>query len=266
MDSIDYSVFLNKSKDTFVKQSINLGVRNINRSIKADLTPKLRKEFEKWDREVHRNITRKKGLEKVHEKVAQRATNAIVSRYDQTKKPSHPYRGADTNKNRTGTNKRYTGGVLRSALKSPELIRYDNDGIYFVNIKHLDRSAKQWARLNFGTVGGSDHRPNHKPMTFFGIKTDISMSISNIGQSKSFTIPYGYWSATHRQDGPRTSEGLAGPKGSRDAFYPMRYGGNQRRQAVAIDRRNFLSAGSSYINRYYPYYFEKTARGWLEKK
>lgn len=90
--------------------------------------------------------------------------------------------------------RRYANGVLGKALASNQMYDARWDGVSFINSTFLDRTARQWYRLNFGAGdrGRSTPRPGDYPIKFFG-ESVYSMTLKPFGPSGSFVLPAGAW-------------------------------------------------------------------------
>ena len=85
---------------------------------------------------------------------AQRAVrSAYVARTPQRDLP--PYRMWSARP----ANKRYANGALLRAISAPDFFEATTAGLRFINEERLNREARHWRRLNFGTGGGATIQP-----------------------------------------------------------------------------------------------------------
>jgi len=159
---------------------------------------------------------RKQGLARIHEVVASKALAAVQQAYDS--------RFPGDNRYRAGQNRE--SGKLGPALRNPNLVRAQKDGILFMNRQVLDSQAKHWYRLNFGAQpAGRQRRPGQFPISFDG------QSLGSIGlddrPSGRFSLPTGIWLAGGSNPVPHNgargrSEGSRG-RTSSDQFYTVKW-------------------------------------------
>lgn len=172
------------------------------------------------------------------EDVGQEANRATYAKY--TKRPT----GRQGSKNNyrasaPGQWKRYSGGKLAAALRSPEMYLASTTGIAYINVRHLDKAARQWKRLNFGAgpAGAKGKRPQAKPITVLGQNAG-SLSLARIPVRPGFMLPAGWWMA-----GDPDSEGgffsdrkvkASRASRGRDVLYPSGYAKYQVRDKKAL--------------------------------
>lgn len=163
------------------------------------------------------------------------AQAATVARYRATLINAAPsgYRANDS-----GVNRRYSGGQLEDALSSNDFFDVRGTSIRFGNQEMLDRRAKQWHRLNFGTGVGSVK--TSAPIRFEGKFTGINLGWTR-SRSKSFEIPRGIFLA----DGsfyPADSDSIAEvtARASKESGFRIIKG---RMKAKDVIGKGFLDAG-----------------------
>lgn len=192
-------------------------------------------------------------LEAIHQDVAREAQVRVVKSYRGSvgRGSPPPYRV-------TGAWQRYAGGKLLSALSEPGFYRATADEIGFINVAHLNKRAKQWARLNFGAgARGQANRPQHYRV-HWGNQLVAVIGLSENARP-AFFMPAGYFF-----DGTDVVGSDPSRRG-KDAFYlpgngPARPGLTRRgadggytpgingkRQTKGIKARNFFDPGVRYI-------------------
>jgi hypothetical protein len=136
---------------------------------------------------IRRN--RAKRLMRMYKEIGNEATMAVVKSYDKHHKNAilSGYRKGD----------RYSGGVMRKALASPNMYRAAQDGLTFGNTGWLNGQAKQWARLNFGAGPRGTQTPQSPPMrmTLFGTVYPIDFALNRPARP-AFRTPQngrGFW-------------------------------------------------------------------------
>ncbi len=144
------------------------------------------------------NLFRKKAtagdeIARVNSAIAAKMRTAVVSAYESN---VIAVRSAPTY--RKGDN-RYAGGALLRALESPTMAIGSAEGIAFVDVPLLDRTARHWARLNFGAgaaegrSGVSFRQPNARIQ--FGSNQGVSLRFTNPPRP-NFKVPqqgFGYF-------------------------------------------------------------------------
>jgi hypothetical protein len=122
---------------------------------------------------------------RIHKIAGQEAINATVSAYSNRRKAA----GIASVRS-----DRYSGGKLQRALGSPEMMLATWEGVSFINQAHLDRTAKQWYRLNFGAgeKGRNESLPHKRwNIKFYG-EAISAISLKEFGPSADFEIPDGF--------------------------------------------------------------------------
>ncbi len=219
--------------------------------------------------------------QQMFEKIGQKAQKSVVASYDQV-----VTRGANARGNRypyrlqaRQPNKRYAGGRLRGALKHKRFYEATADGLRFINVDHLTRTARQWARLNAGA--GPAGQGSRRRFTV----TWSNLVVGAIGVEQAarpaFYLPRGYWFAR----GPGQVVSADSGRVGLDEFYPMGTGPfrgrrrtdtgahrtpgpyvgwgpgiGKRRPSRGIRARNFLDAGAETIARQVPKGYEQLYR------
>lgn len=210
---------------------------------------------------------------RVHREIGAAAQKSVLRSYAQTvgRTPGgrYPYR-----KLARQPNKRYAGGALKKALGARNFYEASPEGLRFINITSLNRTARHWARLNAGAgpIGKGSRRR-------FQVRWS-NLVVASLGLDQQarpgFFLPRGYWFS--RQAGAVVPAGSS-PTGT-DEFYPMgtgpfrgrrrldgvRAGGHsgpglaRRRPSKGIKARNFLDAGVATIARELPKGYERMYR------
>ena len=250
---------------------VNTIFNAIATDVADNISKELAKELRKWAKAANRNVQMQKGLKAVNEIAAEGARRAAYNAYMNSgigKGPS--YRWADR-----GKWQRYSNGAMENALLAPEVIVADKNGISYINKGEMDKYAKQWYRLNFGT-GNSGQIPTAvTPMEFFDIPLRESPSLKGNNESPAFTMPEGIWSSTFAASTIGTS--FAAPTaGGSNAFYAIgkrnprpKIGkgkvsrGRKSSNVNQIRGASFLEAGVNELNRIYPELLEKLFVSWL---
>jgi hypothetical protein len=141
---------------------------------------------------------------------------------------------------------RYANGKMLQALRSPKFFTARWDGVAFVNKAHLDQTAKQWYRLNFGAGERARQTPARKVYSIKFFEAVIgTLSFQRFGPSAAFGMPYGAFF-------PRGGGAPIGPDPSRrglDDFVPGVFAKldsppfKGTRVTKGIKGTNFLDAG-----------------------
>jgi hypothetical protein len=143
-------------------------------------------------------------LTRIHKVAGQEAIDATVRAYVGRRKAARYPTRLRTD--------RYSGGKLEKALGSPEMALATWEGVSFINTAHLDRTAKQWYRLNFGAGDkGRNESLQHKQwkIKFYG-EAIGSLTLQGNAPSAEFEMPSGFFAA------PKT-----GSKMTRGEFIPV---------------------------------------------
>lgn len=221
------------------------------------------------------------------DRIGTRAQKSVVASYDQV-----VTRGANARGNRYSyrvgarqPNKRYAGGKLRGALKSKRFYEATADGLRFVNVDLLNRTARQWARLN----AGAGPRGQGSRRKFTVTWSNLAVGAIGIDQAPrpGFFLPRGYWWTRGAGQVVSADPGRIG----QDEFFPMGIGParnrsrldtgahrrpgpyvgpgagiGKRRPSLGIKARNFLDAGSETIARELPRGYEKLYKDLWDQK
>ena len=184
------------------------------------------------------------------------------------KNPS--YRWADRKQWR-----RYSNGRMEEGLLDKQTIKYDENGIYLFDKSNMDKFAKQWYRLNFGTKGGRNK--NFEPLELFDVPLRNSPSLLSFPLSPEFTMPSGIWSSTFEAKTIGTDFDQPSPSG-KNAFYavgkrnPRPKPGNgkvvRRRKARDTNQivgRSFLDEGVEAMNKTYGELLEPLVISWISE-
>jgi hypothetical protein len=93
-------------------------------------------------------------------------------------------------------NRRYANGALLRAIGAPDFFEASAKGLKFINEDRLNREAKHWRRLNFGTAGGNTVSPPREFRLDWGKLLEAASPIS-VGLTPdirpAFRIPRGVW-------------------------------------------------------------------------
>ena len=251
---------------TSARNITSLELKDMMRDAARGLNKDLADALNLYAREIKRNVTRGEGLEKLNERYAAQARNRAAAHFKQTRtRLSGDYRSGDS-----GRWKRYSGGKLEAAIRSPAVTYSSREGITFFDMGQLDALAPQWYRLNFGTKSRPGKAPQAQPMSFFGSRGSTRLSADRFGPSKDFKIPRGFWSSA-RFAKTRGSQ-LTAPQGKGlDAFYPAKLKPKpsqntslfKGKRKASIKGTRFLDEGIKYVNTYYPRSFEALVRKWM---
>jgi hypothetical protein len=185
--------------------------------------------------------------------LGKRGQQAVLGSYDATRRGPKGYRQTANRAN----NIRYAGGRLRGALAAGDFYEAAPDGLRFINITTLDRTAKQWGRLAFGALpaGRGSQRQ-------FAVRWS-NLVVASLGLAEpprdAFGIPRGYW-----WNGEVVPPG---PPGTAE-FYPFGEGPRPRLRSRSggvrttprggmhptrgVAARNFFDAGYARIAEDYP--------------
>lgn len=141
---------------------------------------------------------------------------------------------------------RDSGGKLVAALQSPNMFLASYDGISFISKSHLDRSAKQWYRLNFGAGPAKGFNIKPQPargydtrVVMFGVPTGLNLDITHNRRSPNFKIPAGKFVGTGSGGSGRVN---ATGASYGDAFYP---GHPTLRKGKSIEGYPYFRGGMS---------------------
>lgn len=222
-------------------------------------------------------VTRKTGLARIHEDVANEAHRLVLDAYDRTVGANHP-------SYREGQGRLV--GMMRRALESPEIILAQRDGIIFGNTAILDRTAAHWRRLNFGAgQRGAERYPQPAPLILDGARLGGQfLRFDQGGPSAPFSMPRGFWfgaggelakpgGGTGQQffpfgQGIRKLSGLKDTGlsigGVRDARLISQFvsGGGETK---GIRGRQFFEPGLFYMGKTLPGLYKKLAESWIQE-
>lgn len=247
-------------------------VRLIMSEVAATTNTKLSAAMGRWAKEMDRQVSqaRDKELKQVHKKTAEAAKEAVLSAYRSsgigTEFPSYRQKAP-------GKLRRYSGGAMERAMRSKDFITGDERGIRFVDQDILDRTAKQWYRLNFGALPGGSKDPAVGSMRFFGKASSQRAELNGFGPSKAFKVPGGGASGVFGVPGASPG-GPVTPTG-RGILYitrrGMKFTGKVPPRFIrgvpskGIEGKRFLDAGARSINAVYPKLLTEMIRGWEAK-
>lgn len=245
-----------------------IDVRLIMSEVSATTATKLSAAMGRWAKEMDRKVSKARDtdLRKVHQETATAARNAVISAYEAsgigTEFPSY-------RQNAKGRLRRYSGGAMERAMRSPKFIAGDSRGIRFVDQDFMDRNAKQWYRLNFGALPKSSKDPAVGSMRFFGKASSQRVELNGFGPSKPFIVPArgaGVFGVPGAPDnGPVTPSG-------RGILYIYRKGMKFKKGipprfvagkvSKGIEGKRFIDAGAREINAVYPKLLTAMIRRW----
>lgn len=248
--------------------------RVIMNEVALTTSTKLSAAMGRWAKEMKRNVStaREKDLAKVHKKTALLARSAVLSAYEESGIGS----GKSYRQNDPGKLRRYSGGAMERAIKNKSFVVGDANGIAFIDKDMMDRTAKQWYRLNFGTLPKGSKNPAVGSMKFFGKASSQRAELTGFGPSRAFGLPdgpgIGFWSSTYA----KTSKGpLSASHSGRGAFYVrfrgQKFIGNRpptsfkTLMSSGIQGKRFLDAGARSINAEYPRLLTGMIRDWEVK-
>lgn len=155
-------------------------------------------------------------LLQIYEHVGRRAQQATIRAYKRSPyiKLGHHYRFGDP-----GRYKRFSKNAMLNALSGPALYRVGPDGLTFINAPMMDRTARQWYRLNFGARPGHSRgaSPQQTYFKLFGERIGKGPNLNSFRPSREFQMPAGIWSEELRASTSRSIR----PSESGKAFYPQ---------------------------------------------
>lgn len=132
--------------------------------------------------EITQRLNDPGGIGLANKRVAEAAHRTLIEYYDKevtSRKRHQSYR--------IGMN-RYSGGVLKRALQSPEMFAVSAESIAFPNEDILDREAKHWYRLNFGA--GTEEQARTHVLRLWGQSSQFYV---NRPAAPAFQMPIGRW-------------------------------------------------------------------------
>lgn len=133
---------------------------------------------------------------------------------------------------------RDANGRMEAALSSPEFFRATYDGIGFGNVRLLDRTARQWHRLNFGAGDAAGPGARQYPVRWQGLVLG-TVGFTD-GPSRPFAMPRGIF-----------REGAFYPRGPRPIY-----------RTRGIQAWHFLDAGPETLAREMGPAYEGVHRQW----
>lgn len=249
-----------------------IDVRLIMSEVAATTNTQLSAAMGRWAKTIDKKISeaREGDLKRVHEQTAREARRAVLDAYAAsgigTEFPS--YRA-----NARGGLRRYSGGAMERAMRKKEFITGDSRGVRFVDQDLLDRSAKQWYRLNFGALPKGSKNPSVGSMRFFGKASSQRVELTGFTPSKSFKVPGGGASGIFGVPGSSLNGPITPTKrGQRGILYiqrrGMRFTGKVPPKFMrgipskGIQGKRFLDAGARSINAVYPKLLTDMIRRW----
>lgn len=183
-------------------------------------------------------VGRPEEVARVNSRIADKMMEATIASYSEIERTgSRPYRvGAG----------RFSGALGR-VIRSDDFAVGDASGIHFVDRDRLDKEAKHWKRLNFGTVGRAT------PNAVFRLNFDGRVVGQPFGfrdrPRPDFLLPFGYF--IHANGRPQTPSGEFKGAGTLNPFFPSNRK-QKRYKTVGIRSRHFLDAGLRAMEREFP--------------
>jgi hypothetical protein len=255
---------------------ISIDTRQIMKNLSKSLNTQLGKKLDLWAREYNRNQSRGSDIKDMHEDLARGARQAMLESYRAKgfgKKKSY-------RQNDRGSLKRYSNGAMEDAILAGGAIG-TSEGIRLLDTGEMDRIARQWYRLNFGTMA-SEQAPKTESIKFKNRSTGVKFSFEGFGPSNSgsFRIPYGFFATNHKGSTEGTFDAQK-PSISRqgvDAFYVINkenFGDitvrNSKKRPffkqnkADITGKRFLDAGAVYLNDHYGDALEEVTLKWVNQ-
>lgn len=183
---------------------------------------------------------------KAHEVVANRAREAVLDSYDA--------KFSDHKEYRVGQG-RLSGGVLRRALEEPSMFTGDARGINIGDRSILNKEAKHWYRLNYGTSGVAPLTPAVSPVLKFGGGTVTTLTDAS-PRSKPFHMPVGFWRDGEFHVGDIRAATRIGYGSARASLYATGDQKATRTKESNIAGRRFFDAGLVAITETLPEVYE----------
>lgn len=154
----------------------------------AVATAKTSKQLTALGRAVAKGAVSNNKTAQINRRIAVAAKNATVNSY-----VAYRRKGVASYRQGEGRHPRDSGGALRDALRSEKMIHSDATTISFINKEHLNASARQWARLNYGAGPRGMASPQSRPFPM-RVSNTVVADIGIGGRpSRAFTIPRGYF-------------------------------------------------------------------------
>lgn len=255
---------------------VSINTQSIMRQMSRSLNTQLAKKLDLWAREYNRNQSRGSDLKNMHQDLAYGARQAMLTSY----KNSGIGKNKSYRQNDRDSLKRYSNGAMEDAILAGGATGTDK-GIELLDAVEMDRIARQWYRLNFGT-SLSKSGPKTESIKFKSRSTGVKFSLDEFGPSRSgsFRIPYGFFatqfkgSTTGRFDGVAPSYARKG----QDAFYVLNKESKAstevrgvkkkpffKKNRADITGKRFLDAGAVYLNDHYGDSLEELSKKWIDK-
>lgn len=176
-------------------------------------------EIDLFLRSMAKAATRPGEKKKIHETAGRLAQSATVSEY-QRFHVGRNRRGRRSSFASSENFTRYAGGKLLSALSSPAFYTATEQGVEFANKAHLDQTAAQWYRLNFGAGlrGKTSRKHGIHNIKFYG-EAVSPLSLRGFGPSAPFSMPAGIWDPSGKPDPSRRGEDEFVPSSLFEASY-----------------------------------------------
>lgn len=175
-----------KQQDQYYQVMTRLYAKAVFEELAAKATSETAKVMRQYARTMYSNTGQIKDLKKMHRDLANEAQVEVIKAFQSRPTAGRPsYRQNETNPRL----KRYAGGKMLSALKSNKLILTNEYGIGMYNMDFLDRKAKQWYRMNFGTAPRGSKVAGQGSLKMFGQASSRKLAISRFKPSPAFMVP-----------------------------------------------------------------------------
>lgn len=255
---------------------VSIDTKAVMKKMSQSLNTQLAKKLELWAREYSRNQSRGSDIKEMHEELARGARRAMLTSYQSSgigKQKSY-------RQNDRGSLKRYSDGAMEDAILQGGAYATES-GISLLDTTEMDAIARQWYRLNFGTMA-SKPGPKTEPIKFKSRSTGVKFSMDDFGPSRSgsFKIPYGFFSNQRRGSttGRFDAESPSYARKGADAFYVINRDTKDavevrgvkkkpffRKRSADITGKRFLDAGAVYLNDHYGDSLEELTQEWVNK-
>jgi hypothetical protein len=277
------NLWYNQQREQYRQVMTRLYAKAVFEELAAKATSETARIMRTYARTMYSNIDQKKDLAKMHRDLANDAQIEVIKAYEARPGAGRPsYRQNDT-----GRLKRYADGKMLSALKSKNLINTNEYGIGMFDQRFLDRKAKQWYRLNFGTAPRGSKAVGQGSLKMFGQASSRKLQISRFKPGPAFMVPTtvkgrGLWSnkimaktdmsqLTKQRAGVSLPGKRGNEAGSGKALYVVFGGGRggrpikgsfSPRVSRGIRGARFLDAGVKSINDNYGNAMYAVFKGW----
>lgn len=255
---------------------ISIDTKAVMTKMSRSLSTQLGKKLELWAREYNRNQSRGSDIKEMHQDLAYGARRAMLESY----RNSGIGKNKSYRQNDRDSLKRYSDGAMEDAILAGGAFATEK-GIQLLDTEEMDRIARQWYRLNFGT-SMSKNPPKTESIKFKNRSTGEKFSFENFGPSRkgSFRVPYGFFSPQFKgsTDGRFNAVPPSKARTGQDAFYVLdseTKGSTEirgvkkkpffkKRKADIVGKR-FLDAGAVYLNDHYGDSLDDLTKEWIAK-